>query len=198
MCRILKNADKYPGKHNTPTERTNPNQKPLEAKSQVGRPLCSRNSFFLTDAYHLERSRHLSRQQPACWQECQHPQVRCLHLRHRDRAAQDFHPRDQRRRRLAVTEGRARTHSPPEVRPNSHINLTMSFKRSGRSVTVASLRDRLYSLALRYVRFNNGKIHVDPASSLTKTCKHSLSGTTARSRSRPPSPRGLSSSKASA
>jgi hypothetical protein len=38
VFRILKNADKYPGKHNTPTERTNPNQKPLEAKSQVGRP----------------------------------------------------------------------------------------------------------------------------------------------------------------
>jgi len=33
--RVLKNGDKYPGKHNYPTERTNPNQKPLEAKSQV-------------------------------------------------------------------------------------------------------------------------------------------------------------------
>lgn len=32
---ILKNGDKYPGKHNTPTERTNANQKPLEAKSQM-------------------------------------------------------------------------------------------------------------------------------------------------------------------
>jgi len=32
---VLKNGDKYPGKHNTPTERTNPNQKPLEAKSQM-------------------------------------------------------------------------------------------------------------------------------------------------------------------
>jgi len=32
---ILKNGSKYPGKHNTPTERTNPNQRPLEAKSQM-------------------------------------------------------------------------------------------------------------------------------------------------------------------
>jgi len=32
---VLKNGSKYPGKHNTPTERTNLNQKPLEAKSQM-------------------------------------------------------------------------------------------------------------------------------------------------------------------
>merc|ERR1740115_483628 len=32
---ILKNGDKYPGKHNTPTERTVGHQKPLEAKAQM-------------------------------------------------------------------------------------------------------------------------------------------------------------------
>lgn len=32
---VLKNGDKYPGKHNTPTERTNAHQKPLESKAQM-------------------------------------------------------------------------------------------------------------------------------------------------------------------
>lgn len=32
---ILKQGNKYPGKHSSPTERTNPSQKPLEPKSQM-------------------------------------------------------------------------------------------------------------------------------------------------------------------
>ena len=32
---ILKNADKYPGKHNFSTQRTSPNLKPLQPKAQM-------------------------------------------------------------------------------------------------------------------------------------------------------------------
>lgn len=32
---VLKRGAKYPGKHNQPTQRTNPFQKPLDARAQV-------------------------------------------------------------------------------------------------------------------------------------------------------------------
>jgi hypothetical protein len=35
LFRILKNSDKYPGKHNHSTQRTSPNLKPLQPKAQM-------------------------------------------------------------------------------------------------------------------------------------------------------------------
>ena len=77
LHRVIAQGGKYPGMHNTPTERTNGTQKPLETKAQVCFKLtqtrfiaqpksCNQNkilttcTFFSADAYRLEGFDHLS------------------------------------------------------------------------------------------------------------------------------------------